>query len=288
MNNEKNLFLVLVAFISASVAMAQSGNAPKFYIKGYGGYGILTPGSYKGNSPQSDYENFATGNLGAGAGVHFGGGVGYVINDFLNVGVDAEYMNGKLHSSTSADNANTYSFFSQKIDYSLTSIIPNITFKALSRPNYYVYTRVGIIIAASTKIEFTNYDSSIEHGNGFVNITSGDEKYAFHIELGIQTAVGVQFGITERLRSFTELVANILPASPISSTQEYVNSNYFKTSTSTTTPNVTEFNYTYTYKKSGSYEPATSNGGYDITKNLPSITQNINYIGVNIGVAFRL
>lgn len=283
MNSKISILLVVLAVIGTSAAVAQSGNGSKFYIKGYGGYGILTPGSYKGNSPVSDYSNFATGNLGAGAGVHFGGGLGYVINDFLNAGIDAEYMNGKLHSSSAADNSNEYSFFSQKINYSVTDIIPNITFKALSKPNYYIYTRVGLIIAATTKIEFTNYDSSLEKGNGEVFITNGDEKYAFHINLGVQTAVGVQFRITEKLRGFAELVANILPASPVSSKQKYVDSSYSKSYSSPSTT----FNYTYTYQKSGSYDPVTSNGGYDITKNLPSITQNINYIGINIGVALR-
>ncbi len=287
MHNKITIAILITALAGISLCNAQSSGSFKFYIKGYGGYGLLTPGSYKGNSPASNYSNFSTGKLGAGAGLHYGGGIGFIINDFLNAGIDLERVSGKLHSSTSSKDDYTYSSFSQKINYSVTSIIPNVTFKALSRPGYFIYTRVGIIIAPNPEIEFINADSSYSSGSGAVILTSGDEHYHFKINLGIQIAVGVQFNITEYLRGFAEIVGNILPASPVSSSQQYVNTSFGPSFARYSTTD----NYIYTYKRYGSYSPSSSlnsTGGSDITESKPSITQDINYIGANIGIVLRL
>ncbi|MBS1975245.1 MAG: hypothetical protein JST13_12915, partial [Bacteroidetes bacterium] len=261
-------------------------SADLFFIKLYGGYGLLTPGSYRGNSTKQDYENFSSGKLGAGAGLHYGAGLGLVVNDFLNIGVDAELLSGKLHSSTSSRNTYTNSHFQQTVSYSVTSIIPNITFKALSKPGYYIYTRVGLIIAVSTKIEFANFDSSYSTGSGAVTLINGDENYYFKVNAGIQTSVGAQFNITDKLKGFGEITGYILPASPTHSKQQYTTTSYGPTFSSYST--VTSYNYTY--KRYGSYAPVStlnSTGGADISANQPSITQDINYIGVNIGIVFR-
>ncbi|HVM86757.1 MAG TPA: hypothetical protein VMT76_01125 [Puia sp.] len=280
------LAFILILGFQLSICYAQSPATDRFFIKIYGGYGILTPGSYKGNSTTSNYENFSAGKSGAGAGLHYGAGIGFVANDFLNIGIDAELLRGKLRSSTSSKDAYTYSLFRQTINYSVTNIIPNITFKALSKPGYYIYTRVGLILAISTKVKFTNFDSSYSEGSGAVSITNGKENYYFKVNAGIQTSVGVQFNITSRLRGFGEMVGYILPASPVNSKQQYLNTSYGPTFSSYTTVN----NYDYTYKRYGSYSAVStlnSTGGQDISSNRPSITQNINYIGVNLGIVFR-
>src|ERR1700733_4018256 len=194
-----------------------------FYIKIYGGYGLLTPGSNILTASTSSVgggtsSNFANSRLGMGAGLHFGGGVGVILNDFLNVGVDAEYLKAENISTNSTfSNSPYYSTESQLLTHSTLSIIPNITFKAFSKPTYYFYTRLGILIDIHTNLELTGDDSTYNAsmGNTFIYLTkNGDQKYAYNLNIGAQVAVGIQFRISEILRGFAEIAGNFLPVSP--------------------------------------------------------------------------
>src|SRR5580693_9202593 len=91
-------FFIFLTIFSFTYGQQPSPEIPKknpagsvIYIKIYGGYGLLTPGSniltastntVGGGSSSS----FANSHVGLGAGLHFGGGVGVILNDFLNVG----------------------------------------------------------------------------------------------------------------------------------------------------------------------------------------------------------
>jgi hypothetical protein len=275
MLNKKMLLLYSFVMLSISTALAQKPSDAKFYVKIFGGYGILTPGSFRLTSTSST--SYSVGNTGLGEGLHFGGGLGYIVNDFLNLGVDVEYLKGNdlKASSSNISFAGTESGNS-KIPYSTLSIVPNITFKALSKPNYLIYTRIGILITASTKSSLVAYDSSDEITNTPHEIIArtNNTTYTYNVNVGVQAALGVQFRLTENLRGFVELVGNYLPITPASSTTNLkINyydpgPTYFSTSTSTTN---------ITYNKSGN---AAMN-------QLPSTTFNVNYIGLDIGLAMR-
>jgi len=206
MAGKKLILLACFFSIFSSLIMAQKESEPNFYVKIFGGYGILTPGAFK-----------------------------------------------------------------------LTSIIPNITFKALSKPGYLIYTRIGILITAQTKSSSIVYDSSdliINHPNPIV-ASNTNTTYTYSVNVGVQAALGLQFHITGNLRGFVELVGNYLPITPTSSTAVAVINNYNSgptfVSTSTTTTQTS-------YKKSGN----TGNNEQN------SMAYNVNYIGLNIGVALRL
>jgi len=260
----------------SSLTMAQKESEPNFYVKIFGGYGILTPGSFRLTSVSST--SFTVGTTGLGAGLHFGGGIGYILNDFLNLGIDAEYLKGNdLKASSTYFGALGSGTSNSRIPYSVLSIIPNITFKALSKPGYLIYTRIGVLITAQTKSSSIVYDSSdliINHPNPIV-ASNTTTTYTYSVNVGVQAALGLQFHITGNLRGFVELVGNYLPITPTSSNAVAVINNYNTgptfVSTSTTTSQTS-------YKKSGN----TGNNEQ------PSMAYNVNYIGLNIGVALRL
>ncbi len=299
----KKILASFIIFLGISVlTYCQQPTGPKlknnpgsniFYIKIYGGYGLLTPGSNFLTASTSSVgggsnSSFTSSNIGLGAGLHFGGGLGVVLNDFLNVGVDAEYLKGRdVSISSTFANSPYYSSFSQLLTHTVLSIIPNITFKALSKPNYYFYTRIGVVVAITTNLESTSRDSTFNAsgGNTYVYLTDGDQKFTYNVNIGAQVAVGVQFRITQILRGFAEISGNYLPASPTSSTSTFKNQ-YIVNGGAPATAN---YNYNFTYSKSGSDDFQSSTNGNTTTasETLPRITHNINYIGLNIGLVLR-
>src|ERR1700722_18860592 len=187
----------------SSNASAAEPGIGKFYVRAYGGYGLLTPGSYKTYvlASTASGESFSTVRPGLGGGFHFGGGAGYIINDFLNVGVDADYLNGKnLVRTISAPDYAT----SSTLAHSVFSLIPNITFKAISKPNYFIYNRLGIILAISTKLSQSGFDSSSAANDVYGSTTNID--YMFGLNVGVQSALGAQFKLIGNFRGFAEIV----------------------------------------------------------------------------------
>lgn len=275
MIGKKWIILVGLLTIFSTLSIAQKDNEPNFYVKIFGGYGILTPGSFRLTSTSSS--SFTVGSTGLGAGLHFGGGLGYILNDFLNLGIDAEYLKGNdLKASSSYFGGLGNGTSHSTIPYTILSIIPNVTFKALSKPNYLIYTRIGILITASTKSSSIIYDSSdlvTNHPNPIIaaNITTN---YKYNVNVGVQAALGLQFHITGNLRGFVELVGNYLPITPTSSITtsktNFYNNGPTYVSSSTASSSVT-------YKKSGD-----SGSGEQA-----SAAYNVNYIGLNLGVALR-
>src|ERR1700693_4621113 len=94
-----SFFVFSLAYVSV---FAQTPDLPKiqegsnFYIKVFAGYGILTPGAYRLVSESISFTAGAPTNItvtkGLGSGLKYGGGLGFILNDFLNLGVDAEYI----------------------------------------------------------------------------------------------------------------------------------------------------------------------------------------------------
>jgi hypothetical protein len=278
MNTKKIVVLSIFSLLIAGLAMAQVEKKSNFYVKGFGGYGLLTPGSFKPTN--SSDSSFASGKTGMGKGLHFGGGIGFTVSDFLNVGVDAEYLHGNnLIARNLAHNPGYYN--NDTITYTILSIIPNITFKALSRPSYFIYTRIGVIFTASTHTTWNQNDSSASpSGLGFFyqDATKNHTNYNYGINLGVQAALGVQFMIKANLRGFVEIVGNYLPISPNTSdlssyTIRYAPGGGIKLSDNSATPTVTHTSYV----QSGNFA----------NNQQAKLAYNVNYIGANIGLVYR-
>ena len=196
----------------------------KFYVKVYGFYGLLAPGGFSGlglgdvstnrfvSVVNSDYkvENPF------GSGLRVGGGIGYVVNDFINIGVDGEYL---LNSTTTESYLVTTTFGTTSstkrvqldYDYRLINIIPNITFKALSKPEYYIYNRLGVIVGIPTQLGYvsTSRTKFSARPADFI-IETNTVELQKNIGFGYQAALGIQFRIGGSLRGFFEVVASNL------------------------------------------------------------------------------
>ena len=96
-------------------------------------------------------------------GLRAGIGVGIVLNDFINLGLDAENYFGPAINTSSLyyyDNqAGLVTISNTGVDYQakIAMVSPNITFKALSQPNFFVYNRLAIKVGVMKKVtEKTN------------------------------------------------------------------------------------------------------------------------------------
>ncbi|MEO6000935.1 MAG: hypothetical protein ABIN89_29080, partial [Chitinophagaceae bacterium] len=264
----------------------------RFFIKAYGGYGIFTPGSYRlqtsttntytVNNISRDSTIFSLGKKGLGKGLRLGGGVGYIINNLLTIGVDFESLesnqlnaNISRESSNNTFRSNAITSFSHK---NVMTIIPHVIFKARSSSNYFLYTKLGVLISFPFDMDYsyiqessdsTAYSSTTTTQTTTDTYTNTSKQstvatYKVPTSFGLNVALGAQFTIKGNLRGFVEAFANytVLAPSSYKGTNSYLSTrktvNTTKTSTTNTTKtdiNITSQHNTYDYSfiKDGSY-----------------------------------
>ncbi|UFH52285.1 hypothetical protein [Spirosoma sp. KNUC1025] len=185
-----------------------------FYIKLYGSYGLLTPGvqiRYSESLSQTGQVfPFKTTNKGLGAGPRAGIGIGVIVSDFINLGIDADILFGtaiKINNSYTDDLYSSSNTSSTTLK--LLSITPNITFKALSRPAYYIYNRLGLV--GGLVMEYKTVNNRIDLPTSGVGVNTTNVTTNSYTEnslaLGYQAALGVQFRLSQAIRGFVEVVA---------------------------------------------------------------------------------
>jgi hypothetical protein len=229
---KKFLFLALFC-VPVSSLHSQSGDS-KLFLKVYGNYALPTSGSYRNTSYTSTIVNnnytIKTVKDGLGMGLRVGAGVGIVLNDFINLGLDAENYFGKPIVSNnlySYDNqAGLVTITNTSIDYKANMVLlsPNITFKALSQPNFFIYNRLSIKVGVMTKVtEKTNSQYNerfIEDVNVNPNPTDHityfkqNFEYKGGVPFGFSAAIGFQLRMSEKVRFFTEFEFTQLTYNP--------------------------------------------------------------------------
>ncbi len=237
--------LTLLTFFLTFIGHSQNSIFSKLYVKAYGGYGFLSPGSYRVQS--NAYVNYldlasglyksksvnSEGNRGIGLGWRFGGGLGYLLNDFLNVGIDFEYQKGikvTNHLGTRQD-LYQYDSTSDELHYKALTLTPYITFKALAKPKFFIYNKLGIQI--SLPFELYTSGNSFKGANGYGpwppgpsdsayssisnHIITREGSYKISLGVGFNVAFGVNFRLSNKLRVFTEMFGNFAALEPITS-----------------------------------------------------------------------
>ncbi|GAA4395323.1 hypothetical protein GCM10023187_02070 [Nibrella viscosa] len=247
------------------------------YVKVSGFYGLLTPGTERYTMASFNSANtvFEVGKKRLGAGPRAGVGIGYIINDFINVGIDADLLFGSELTAANSSNTTTNRYTQQSTtNYRVLTITPNITFKALSQPGYYIYNRIGVgvgmLLTYETAITTVTTLPAANAGN-YLRVSEMKAPPA----VGFQTALGVQFRVSDKLRGFVEMAAIILAFKPteLSDTKNLKNdSNFDKL-------NIFKFADFGTYN---TVEAAASR-----TVTLPSRTVPVNSIGPGAGLVFR-
>jgi hypothetical protein len=312
----------------------------KIYAKLYAGDGILTPGSYSVESSNSvnwtnppgygqDTSARTQAAKGIGGSLRLGGGLGYVLNDFVNIGIDVEYQKGtKLRNSlnTFIDAINFDSAY-DAMSYRAITLTPHIIFKALSRPGYFIYNKIGVLLTLpftlhtsgiSSRASTTSYPNSFTYHDGvfYPNSTFSisdksnsnyDNKDKISLGIGLNVAFGINVRVNNKFRAFGEIFGIYTALSPASSTS----SNYSKSSTiiSIDTTNFhletpyRDISYSTTYTtfqnngpvaitSSSSADLGNTNDGYHESSSTTSgrshkYNFNMAALGINVGITYR-
>lgn len=221
-----------------SFPVIKIGNEPRFYINIHGGYAWSLGSTFKfypdditsikvqqvENFPESRDVRYKEESKGLGEGFRFGVGLSYIINDFVNVGIDIDYSESTiskvrdssfLKKETMNGNVDELMYNEKyKISYDATLLTfsPNITFKAISRPKFFIYNKIGaIVIFRPNSIQLESQDGVYKMGwQGFFRDSSvfNEKRYEWGLKnpaFGFMGAIGAQVKLTEKTRAFVEL-----------------------------------------------------------------------------------
>lgn len=223
----------------SSIPIIKITKEPRFMVNIHSGYSMGLGSTFKfypddvssivviqnGANPQSKTITYANPTKGLGDGFKFGFGASYILNDFINVGLDFDYFNSTIKKYRDSNyhitndpagfgGADEYKYTERNItSYKATlySVTPNITFKAISRPKWFLYNQLGAIITFrpnSLQDDATTINTSTGW-QGFYRDSSStiDKKYQWGIKnpaLGFMGAFGGQFKVADRVRVFAE------------------------------------------------------------------------------------
>lgn len=269
---------------------------------------MLTPGSFRGisNNDNNDVNVVKVQKRGMGGGIRAGAGFGIILNEFINIGIDGEYLAGnKINVKVNALEGS--SIRTQSIttyEHQIVSVIPNVVFKAISRPTYYVYNRIGLIVGIPLSIteteqyEYQFKDATAVRGN----ISQRDISIRFngehHIKttIGYQGALGVQMILSEKLRGFFELAVHGVSFDRVRYEDVQRVTNQTDMLANVAAPAVRDpdhSRYIVKYAKTGVTNFAITpditgtKNNYVYTSTSPQAPMNMNAITVGVGLAFR-
>ncbi len=250
------------------------------YVKAYGFYNLLTPGgdlNYSYSQTQFTTPTaFKLTDKSLGAGPRVGIGLGYIVSDFINLGLDAEILFGtalkndnNFFSGTSSNPVKYVNTINSTLK--VLSVIPNVTFKALSRPSYYIYNRLGLVGGVVLEYKQTVNQVATPTKGAVTTELSTSEYTKNSLALGYQVALGIQFRLSQKLRAFAEAVAY---------NQSFKPQEIKGTSSSTTSGKTTTSSSTTLYKNEGDYNKSNPN-------EQPSFNVAINSVGLGAGLVLR-
>lgn len=224
-------------FSNDSSPVIKLGMEPRFYVNIHGGYALGLGSTFKfypddvtsiavqqiENSPQVRNVKYKEESEGLGEGFRFGLGFSYIINDFINVGIDLDYFRSTINkirdssfykTKTRNGNIDELSYNEKyKISYdaNLLTFSPNITFKAISRPKFFIYNKVGgIVILRPKPIQHESRDGNYRMGGQGVfrdSSSFNQRRYEWGIKnpaFGFIGGIGAQVKLTQTIRTFAE------------------------------------------------------------------------------------
>jgi hypothetical protein len=212
---------------------------PKFFINIHGGYALALGSTFKfypddvisiterviENSGPTKTTTYQAPTKGLGQGYRIGAGISYIINDFINVGVDFDYFSSTISKTRDSSYYSIqsggssigveYSYKERyKISYDATllTISPNIMFKAISRPKWFLYNKVGVVVTfRPNSLQKETTDASYRAGwTGNYRDSSAvmTKTYDWGIRnpsIGFMGGIGGQVRLNENIRAFAEL-----------------------------------------------------------------------------------
>lgn len=288
---------------------------PRFSINLHTGYSLGLGSTFKfypddvsaisvtqdGNNPPSKTVTYSNPTKGLGDGFRFGGGGSFIVNDFINVGLDFDYFrstikkyrDSAIHQTNlpvTNNSADEYSYSERNtISYQATllSLTPSITFKAIARPTWYLYNKLGAVITfRPNSLQEDRTDMHTSSGwQGFYRDSSSTviKKYEWGIRnpaFGFMGAFGGQVKIARNIRAFAELqYSHIVFVIKKRTLTEFKVDDTNLENTLTRSTRETEFVKSF-----------SSGAAVDPNKPSQTIIQRIpiSYIGLQAGVSFQL
>jgi hypothetical protein len=220
-----------------SLDAASPAGTSRFLIKLYGGYGAAVGNTYNyfaetGTSADNFVDFFNDANVnppspralvkentrGLGTGPRLGIGIAYIVNDYINLGVDIDYFRSSISRSrtdvrtfrptgpgVTPQTLATASNFTY--DANVVTVSPNIVFKAITRNNFYVYNRLGFTITPfydfkrvdKTNIKITGNSAAAKDSSIFKRYTVD-----LKLPIGFFASFGANFKLSGRIRLFVE------------------------------------------------------------------------------------
>lgn len=221
-----------------SLPFIKVGDQPKFLVNFHTGYAVGLGSTFKfypdditsisveqlqGN-PETRSIRYKEQSQGLGEGIRFGAGISYILNDFVNIGLDIDYFRSTISKTKDSAYHRTLSIGGSidelqyndkyKISYQTTLVTfsPNITFKAISKPKFFIYNKIGaIVIFRPNSIQTETREGRYRMGwQGFFRDSSAlnEKRFEWGIKnpaLGFMGGIGAQRKVTEKLRVYAEL-----------------------------------------------------------------------------------
>ncbi len=213
---------------------------PRFSINIHSGYSVGLGSTFKfypddiraitviqeGSAAPVKTITYSNPTKGLGDGFKFGAGGSYIVNDFINVGLDFDYFrstiskyrdSGVYKSGLPLANNTGYEYIynernTTSYEATLLSLTPNITFKAISRPKWFLYNRLGLVITfRPNSLQEDKTETLTRIGlQGIFRDSSSTlvKKYEWGIRnpaLGFMGAFGGQVKLAKNIRAFAEL-----------------------------------------------------------------------------------
>lgn len=298
---------------TTNAVLIKISNEPRFYVNIHTGYNFALGSTFKfypddissiavemieNNAPIKNITYKAT-SKGLGEGFQYGAGLSYIINDFINIGVDVNYFksiiskirDSSFHQIHTVNGANSDVIYHERYtisyDATLVTINPNITFKAISRPKFFIYNKVGaVLVFRPNSIQRETQEVKTHMGwQGFFKDSSAYtlKRYEWGIRnpsLGFMGGIGAQVKLSERIRAFSELqfLHIIFAVRSRSLTNYRVNGNEL-VNTLPVSQREIQFKKQFTTDEWNTKpeEPAKA-----VTQRFP-----VTYVGLQAGVAFR-
>ncbi|MEO8582821.1 MAG: hypothetical protein ABI415_03430 [Flavitalea sp.] len=212
-------------------------NESRFYVNIHAGYALALGSTFKfypddvssismqviENTP-SKTTTYKAPTKGLGQGFRIGAGLSYIVNDFINVGIDFDYFQSTISKTRDSSFYSIQFNGSQGVETNykerytisykttLLTLSPNIMFKAISRPKWFIYNKVGIVLTFrpnSLQKEATIGKFQTGYQGTYTDSTTRvDRVYDWGIRnpsVGFMGGIGGQYRLNERIRLFTEI-----------------------------------------------------------------------------------
>jgi hypothetical protein len=223
-----------------STPQIKIGKEPRFFLNIHAGYSVGLGSTFKfypddvsaivvkqdGNGAPVKTIDYSNPTKGLGDGFRFGMGGSYVINDFMNINLDFDYFKSTIqkfrdssiqqtNQPVNNNSADEY-FYSERNTTSyaatLLSLTPSITFKAIAKPKWFLYNKLGAVITfRPNSLQEDRTDVKTRMGwQGFYRDSSSStiKKYEWGIRnpaFGFMGAFGGQVKLRNNLRLYAEL-----------------------------------------------------------------------------------